>query len=1402
MASSEEYLANLGFDTKDAEKATEQLITLVGHLGAQFDELEGKTSKAERALLGEARASKSSSSGAQAATSAAKTRGKAIADMTDKEREFQAFLAQGVANDKAFAASRAKAFDGQVQKDYGKSLGEMTAKEREFQKFLADGAANDAAYASSQKRTQSLNQERDATNRAAQAKSSLIAEQRGEEQARQSELAALRASIQGRYADADASSQQTQNLSRLRYAVYDVSNALAIGGVAALGFATAIVGTGVNFEREFASVSRTVVDYNQDAATIQATNERLYKQFLDLSTQIPTSFSDLTAIGTLAGQLGVAEGRVISFTDTVAKFSATTDVTVDASATAFGRLDALLPDVEGNYNKLGSSILKVGINSVATESQIVSISGQIAAVGAQAGLSSDEVIGLSAALASVGVAPEAARGTILRTFSLINSAVSQGGESLQKFAAISGKSADEFKQGWEQDFTGTFLAFLNGVNANGSGAETALRSLGVTATRDVNTMLKLSQNTDLVSQALADAKNGANDTDFLNENFGIIAETNGAKLQRLVQSVQALLATVGGASSGPLSQFLDLLLGITKALTDFSSTSLGQRIAIYATVFSTILGAVLLLSAGVLRGVGTFLALRTALAETNAQVVIGTTGFRGFAAALLGAKTASDSLAASQGQVAASSSKAVSAGSKLSSVLGKIGLVGAIASLVFAIPDLLSGLTDISTQMQGVSADADGMREAILRASTAATSDAGVQDIAKKFGNDNSFNVKTSKGIDQVSGLKGLVNYNATGQVGSKGQVPTQFDLSAGSSQITAVETARKNVEAFDAAITKLQGEGKIDAVNKALEIYYANANKAGVESADAAALLTQYNAATSQTGDAARDAADGVDDQASAIDDTIGVYLDAINAQAQMQDSLYGLGDSLAQNGNDFSIYSEGGRANLEALQQVIKAYTEQAGGDSQALANNLQGLFDAIVNGGYASAGQLGILQQAIASLGVKGVVPVTQNVNSLAAGFQAGTQKARSTGRAARDAAKEVRTLVDYANDLKNVFSRAFDIRFGGTQGMDQITSSWNKIRDAIAETNQQIRDYQVEMQQLSADKAVREYWLKVAENYGDALRAGELRAEIADIDNQLTKKSGDLTKAQEQNSKTLVGNSDAAIANRAEILGLVQNYQDYIATLAAAGVPQSQLQATANRLRAEFITQATQLGYNSDQLGVYAAAFDDVTLAIQRVPRNITVAANTNPALQALNELEARARGLASQTYAGPTITGGTFNDDASAKAARLSVLRAEMIKLNNEAERGVTPARMGAIQNRLQQISAAINSGSYRSGTAWTGSGNPWEIAGVVHNREAVLNETGTSMVPRQFIEAANQGRNPWGYGPTQVQASMPGRMVVELSPVDRQLLAEGATVTVMLGADQVARATSAFDSDDTRRGGS
>lgn len=246
----------------------------------------------------------------------------------------------------------------------------------------------------------------------------------------------------------------------------------------------------------------------------------------------------------------------------------------------------------------------------------------------------------------------------------------------------------------------------------------------------------------------------------------------------------------------------------------------------------------------------------------------------------------------------------------------------------------------------------------------------------------------------------------------------------------------------------------------------------------------------------------------------------------------------------------------------------------------------------------------------------------------------------GGAAGGAAKEIRTLADYASDLGSVFSRAFQIRFDGGTTLDAITSTFLSIQEATEESARNIQKLKAEIQGLQSDIGIQQYFLGIAVEYGDTKRAEAIQANLAKLQADLADKTADLSEEQSKNSKELNGSSKAAINNRKELSGLVSEYQAHIEALAASGLSQEELQRRTAELRGEFVRQATQLGYNVDDIQNYAEALTDFSQIIAAVPRNITVDFNTDPALLALNEFFERAKSAAASGGSG---VGSSFGE---------------------------------------------------------------------------------------------------------------------------------------------------------------
>lgn len=487
--------------------------------------------------------------------------------------------------------------------------------------------------------------------------------------------------------------QDYQNsLSNSRYVLYDVAGTLGIMGAGLIAPLVAAVGVAANFEREFAQVART-------SGLAGSALRDLKGEFDALYGSLPLSYEALADIATLAGQLGVPAQDIAQFTKVVAQTSAVTDLSVEQAATAFGRLNALIPNVKGQYDRLGSAIALVGVNSVATESEIVNISTQISSMGSFAGLTAQDIVGLSGALASIGAQPELSRGTVTRVFTLMSKAVAEGGSSLDEFARVSGVSSQQFASTWGTPaFTQTFLGFMNGIKNEGGSAVQTLNDLGITSVRDVPLLLRLANAADqagnaggLLAQTISDSNKGWNENNELQRQYEIIASTVSARLEVLSNNFNLLLQAIGGPALSGLADFLSLLTDITQGATDFAQTDLGGQVLRVVVGLSAALGVLSLVGAGFAvfgaSTIGVYQGLQF-IAAASPRAAAGLVGTAGAAALADGSMKAGAASAALMGRA-----------------LAALSLIG----LAFVLPDALNTagqkLADFSDQIFGVTRD-------------------------------------------------------------------------------------------------------------------------------------------------------------------------------------------------------------------------------------------------------------------------------------------------------------------------------------------------------------------------------------------------------------------------------------------------------------------------------------------------------------------------------------------------------------------------------------------------------------------------------------------------------------------------------------------------------------------------
>lgn len=301
-------------------------------------------------------------------------------------------------------------------------------------------------------------------------------------------------------------------------------------------------GNATDYESAFAGVKKTT---EATAEEYQA----LYDGMIQMSeTETPAGFVELSGIMEMAGQLGVAKEELLGFTKTYADLQASTNIQGEEGAADLQRFLNLTEKSTANVARVGGVIVELGNNFATTENEILAMATRMASTADLAGLTSTEILALSAALSSAGINAEAggsAAGKLMKSMQLAaemgaeaqnllgdeykspldfsyfissnsnllgvarqlgvtTEYVEQLGQSwldMEKFAQVSGKTADQFREDWADSPAQGMLDFFVGLgNLDASGQQSALSMLnemGITEIRLSNLAAAMAGNSDL-----------------------------------------------------------------------------------------------------------------------------------------------------------------------------------------------------------------------------------------------------------------------------------------------------------------------------------------------------------------------------------------------------------------------------------------------------------------------------------------------------------------------------------------------------------------------------------------------------------------------------------------------------------------------------------------------------------------------------------------------------------------------------------------------------------------------------------------------------------------------------------------------------------------------------------------
>lgn len=374
----------------------------------------------------------------------------------------------------------------------------------------------------------------------------------------------------------------------------------AFGSFVAGGFGMAIK-EAIGWESAMVGIQRTT---GASGAELDDLEAKLRK----VAETTPIAVSELANLAEQAGALGIANTDIPEFVRVLGNLIAATNLTT-ADVDDLARVLNILQVPVESFDRFASTLLEVGRNTAATETEILAMAKRFAPAAQAAGVLADEVLAISAAIISLGPRAEAGGTAVNKTFFDMSTAITKGGSDLELFAQVSGKTTDQFVSDFQNKPAQTFADFVTGLGHMEGGLLTVnkvLADLGITEVRQRQALIALADGTQLTGDQQRDlnaildmAHKAWRDNTALVEVAHQRYGTTAAQLTLLRNRLGAVANTIGQQILPYLGWFIDRLADLVAGFQALP----GPLQFVIGAAFA-LLGGLSLLAGGVLALIG------------------------------------------------------------------------------------------------------------------------------------------------------------------------------------------------------------------------------------------------------------------------------------------------------------------------------------------------------------------------------------------------------------------------------------------------------------------------------------------------------------------------------------------------------------------------------------------------------------------------------------------------------------------------------------------------------------------------------------------------------------------------------------------------------------------------------
>lgn len=380
----------------------------------------------------------------------------------------------------------------------------------------------------------------------------------------------------------------------------------------------------VDFESAFAGVRKTV-----------DTTEQGYKRLSDairkMSTEIPASAEAIAQVAENAGQLGIAENNITSFTRTMIDLGESTNVSSNEASSSLAKFANITRMSQDDFDRLGSVIVKLGNNFATTEKDIVAMGMRLAGAGANVGMTQAQIMALATALSSMGIEAEAGGSSVSKVIATMQIAVETGGNKLKQFASVAGMSAEQFATAFRENAAQALTAFIVGLgNLKEQGESTIVKldEMGLSEIRVRDALLRASGANEILTESLTMSSTAWEENTALSNEAAERYKTTASQFQILENNVAEAARSLGDGFLPYLNKLLDMakptIESMKEAAEGFKNLSEWQQETVIKTgLFVAAIGPAIFGLGKVVEVAGTAKTILGVFAESLAVVKTG-----------------------------------------------------------------------------------------------------------------------------------------------------------------------------------------------------------------------------------------------------------------------------------------------------------------------------------------------------------------------------------------------------------------------------------------------------------------------------------------------------------------------------------------------------------------------------------------------------------------------------------------------------------------------------------------------------------------------------------------------------------------------------------------------------------